>query len=172
MVQFTPAYQTRHRQDRLVVTGVVVWNESARPPDKCVLRRSVGRHSATAGRTQTQNALGRSGRLISHCHTRHDKTVTPACRPPSRRMPGRQHAAIPRRPTARTQRRCTPGKCKHAVDCCIWLNLNFFTKPHATRVIYWLTVQTARRSWDSIHTAWHDTDSTVLSCLAGGVNWT
>jgi len=25
---------------------------------------------------------------------------------------------------------------------------------------------------DSIHTAWHDTDSTVLSCLAGCVNWT
>ena len=25
---------------------------------------------------------------------------------------------------------------------------------------------------DSIHIAWHDTDSTVLSCLAGGVNWT
>ena len=29
----------------------------------------------------------------------------------------------------------------------------------------------AGRSGDSIHTAWHDTDSTVLSCLAGGVNW-
>ena len=28
----------------------------------------------------------------------------------------------------------------------------------------------ARRSRDSIHTARHDTDSTVLSCLAGGVN--
>jgi len=28
------------------------------------------------------------------------------------------------------------------VDCCIWLNLNFFTKRHATRVIYRLTVQT------------------------------
>jgi len=29
----------------------------------------------------------------------------------------------------------------------------------------------ARRSRDSIHTARHDTDSTVLSCLVGGVNW-
>ena len=29
----------------------------------------------------------------------------------------------------------------------------------------------ARRSRDSIHTACHDTDRTVLSCLAGGVNW-
>jgi len=27
------------------------------------------------------------------------------------------------------------------------------------------------RSRDSIHTAGHKTDSTVLSCLAGGVNW-
>jgi len=26
-------------------------------------------------------------------------------------------------------------------------------------------------SRDSVYTAWHDTDSTVLSCLAGGVNW-
>jgi len=29
----------------------------------------------------------------------------------------------------------------------------------------------ARRSRDSIHTARHDTDRTVFSCLAGGVNW-
>ena len=29
----------------------------------------------------------------------------------------------------------------------------------------------ARRSRDSIHTARHDTDRTVLSCLAGSVNW-
>jgi len=28
-----------------------------------------------------------------------------------------------------------------------------------------------RRSRDSVHTARHDTDNTVLSCLAGGVNW-
>jgi len=34
------------------------------------------------------------------------------------------------------------AKCKHAVDCCIRLDLNFFTKRHATTVIYRLTVQT------------------------------
>jgi len=56
----TAAHQTRHRQDRLVASGVAVWIESARPPDKCVQRRSVsggaGTAGATAGRTPTQNA--------------------------------------------------------------------------------------------------------------------
>ena len=37
MVQITPAHQTRHRQDRLVVCGVVVWIDSSRPADKCVV---------------------------------------------------------------------------------------------------------------------------------------
>jgi len=64
-----------------------------------------------------------------------------------------RQAATPSRPTAHTHRRCTPRKCKHDVDYCIWLNLNFFTKRHATSVIYRLTVQTARRSRDSIHAA-------------------
>ena len=53
-----------------------------------------------------------------------------------------RQAATPSRPTAHTQRRCTPRKCKHDVDYCIWLGLNFFTKGHATSVIYRLTVQT------------------------------
>ena len=53
------------------MSGVV-----ARPPDKCVQRRSVsggaGTAGATAGRTPTQNAVvGRSGRLNSHRLTRH-----------------------------------------------------------------------------------------------------
>jgi len=44
--------------------------------------------------------------------------------------------------------------------------LHFFTKRHANCSDF------ARRSRDSIHTAArHDTDRTVLSCLAGGVNW-
>ena len=47
-----------------------------------------------------------------------DKTVAPACRPPPpRRTPGRQ---LRSRPTAHTQRRCTPRKCKHVVDCCTY----------------------------------------------------
>jgi len=66
----------------------------------------------------------------SHRHTRQDKTVAPAYRPPPRRRPGRQLRLV-----YRSQRRCTPRKCKHAVDCCAWLNLNFFTKHHATRMI-------------------------------------
>ena len=58
---------------RIWCGGVI---ESARPPDKCVQRRSVsggaGTAGATAGRTRTQNAfVGRSGRLSSHRLTRH-----------------------------------------------------------------------------------------------------
>jgi len=55
----------RHRQDRLVVSGVVVRTESARPPDKCVQRRSV-----SGGAVRPPDALRRrthlSGRLSSH----------------------------------------------------------------------------------------------------------
>ena len=69
--QSSNSHQTQHVQDRLVVSGVAVWTESARLPDKCVQRRSVsggaGTAGATAGRTPTQNALvRRSGRLSSH----------------------------------------------------------------------------------------------------------
>ena len=77
----------------------------------------------------------------SHCHTKHDKTVAPACRPPPpRRRPGRQLRLAARPPTRSDVVRRT--KCKHAVKCCVWLNLNLFTERHATRVIYRLTVQT------------------------------
>jgi len=95
---FTPLDRTRYRLDCFVVSGVAVWIESAWQPDRCVLclfvSEYVGRRSATAGRTPTQNAL--VGRSV---HTRHDKTVAPACRPqPPRRRPGRQLrlAATPR----------------------------------------------------------------------------
>jgi len=37
IVQFTRPRQTRRRQDCFVVSGVAVWIESARPPDRCVL---------------------------------------------------------------------------------------------------------------------------------------
>ena len=76
--QFTPP--VRHDKTVLSVSCQAVSIESARPPDKCVLRRSAsgGRTgSACAARhTPTLNALvGWSGRLSSHRHTRHDKTV-------------------------------------------------------------------------------------------------
>jgi len=88
-------------------------------------------------------------RLNSHRHTRQDKTVA--------ETQARQ-AATPSRPTAHTQRRCTPRKCEHAVDCCIWRNLNFFTKRHdATRVIYRLTVQTLA---DGLETQFRTPDTT------------
>ena len=120
-------------------------------------------------RNATDNVMWPNRRIKanSHRHTRHDKTVTPACRPP-RRRPGRQLRLTARPPTRSDV--VPSAKCKHAVDCC----LNFFAKRHATRVIYRLAASCsdfARRSRDSIHTTWHDTHSTVLSCLAGGVNW-
>ena len=68
--QFTSP--TRH--DKTVRT------ESVRPPDKCVLRRSAssGRtdSACVARHTPMLNALvGRSGRLSSHRHNRHDTTL-------------------------------------------------------------------------------------------------
>ena len=47
--------QTRHRQDRLVLSGVAVCTESARQVRSASER--VGRRSATAGRTPTHDAL-------------------------------------------------------------------------------------------------------------------
>jgi len=81
---------TRHDTDRTVLScRRAVWTESARPPDKCIQRRSVAAQ------------------------------------------------ALPVRPLDALRRR---------------------TRMSGARA-------------DSVHTAWHDTDSTVLSCLAGGVNW-
>jgi len=76
----------------------------------------------------------------SHRHDIDDKAVAPACRPPQRRSPGRQLRLAARPPTRSEVVR--HAKCKHAVDCCIRIILNFFTKRHATKVIYRLTVQT------------------------------
>jgi len=129
--------------------------------------------SVSGGAMRPPNALGRrthlSGRLNSHRHIRQDETVAPACRPPPRCRLHRQ-PRLAARPSTRSDI-VRHAKRKHAVDCCvIWLNLNLFTKFHATRVIYRLTVQTLPDGW-RLETAWPDTDRTVLSCLAGDVNW-
>ena len=82
----------------------------------------------------------------SHRPTRHDKTAAPAGRPPPRRRPG---SDVVRR-----------AECKHAVDCRIRLNRNFFTRRHATTMMYRLTVQTLP---DGLQTQFTATP-TALSC--------
>jgi len=109
-------------------------------------------------------------KLIHTRHARHHKTVAPACRPPPpRRRRGRQLRLAARPPTRSDVVR--HAKCKNAVDCCIWLNLNFFTKRHATRVIYRLTVQTLPDGLETQFTP-PDTTQTALSCRVWRAVWT
>ena len=81
-----------------------------------------------------------------------------------RRRPGRQLRLAARPPTRSDVVR--HEKCKHAVDSCVRLNLNLFTKRDATTVIYRLSVQTLPDGLETQFLSRH-----VLSCLAGGVNW-
>jgi len=135
--QFTSPRQTRHRLNCFVVSGLV-WRCELSRPDRCVL--CLVYVGVSSGTMRPPDALRRSCPAVSsHRYTRQDKTVAPACRPPPQQA---RQAAVSSRTTAHTQRRCTPRKCKHAVDYCIRLNLNFFTIRHSTRVIYRLTVQT------------------------------
>ena len=76
-------------------------------------------------------------------------------------------AALAARPPTRSDV-VRHAKCKHAVDCCLRLNVKFSTKRHATMVIGHLSVQTVSRL-DQFTAP--DTTQTGLSCLAGGVNW-
>ena len=126
--------------------------------------------SVSGGAVRPLDALRRrthlSGRLNSHRHARQDKTVAPACRPPPpQHRPGRQLRLAARPPTRSDVVR--HAQCKHAVDCCIRLNLNFFTKRHATRVIYRLTVPTLPDGLETQFTP-PDTTQTVLSVVSGG----
>ena len=119
------------------------------------LRRRVGPTTAN----QLSDVLGLKAN--SHRHTRHDKTVAPTSRPPPRRRPGRQLCLAARPPTRSDVVR------QENVNT-LWTaaydeNLNFFTKRHATRVIYRLTVQTLP---DGLETQFAppDTTQTGLSC--------
>jgi len=140
--QFTSPRQTRHRLNCFVVSGLV-WRCELSRPDRCVLCLvcvgSVRRHNATAGRTPTQLS---SGQFTPLHQTRQDCRACLSTAAATGQAGSCAAKAVSSRTTAHTQRRCTPRKCKHAVDYCIRLNLNFFTIRHSTRVIYRLTVQT------------------------------
>ena len=128
--------------------------------------------SVSGGAVRPPDALRRRTHL-SGCRADSSHTATPDKKRLSRlpvdrrRRDAGQAGSVPPpdRPHAATLH--DTQKCKH---CCI--GPNFFTKRHATRASYrFNSSDFARRSRDSIHTAWHDTDNTVLSRLAGGVNW-
>ena len=133
----------RYDTHRTVSSCLVWWCELSRLDRQtgafCVWSVSewVWWRSATAGRTPMQNTLVR----WSIHTTTPDKTRLPHLPVDCLCRGWASHAATPSHPTAHMQWHCMPQKCKHAVDCCIWLNLNFSTKHHATRVIYWLTVK-------------------------------
>ena len=126
--------------------------------------------SMSGGAVRPPDALRRTthlsgGQFTPPYQTRQDCR---ACQSTAAATQARQAATLSR-PTAHTQR--TPRKCKHAVDCCIWVNLNSL---NATRRGWSISANCsdfAGRSRDSVHTTWHDTASSVFSCLGGGVNW-
>jgi len=90
----------RHDTDMTVFPCIVVWTESARQPDRCVLCLvSGGVMAGSAGRTPTQNALVRRSIHTATPVIRHDKTAAPASRPPPRRRPDRQVRLVARPPT-------------------------------------------------------------------------
>jgi len=105
-VQFTQPRQTRHR--KVCLRAFCVW-----PAAQCDRRT----HS-DAERTCPAAS--------SHRHTRQDKTVAPASRPPPWRKPGRQLRLAARPPTRSDVVR--HAKYKQAADCCVWLGVNFFAK--------------------------------------------
>ena len=127
--------------------------------------RQLGAQRVQRHRTTVQRRLPSSSHRAPHHSTpqliRQDCR---ACLSTAAAATQARQAATPSRPTAHTQQRhCTPRKCKHAVDRCIRLGLNFFTKRQATRVIYRLTVQTLPDGLETQFTP-PDTTRTGLSC--------
>ena len=133
----SPLAASRYDTDRTVLSCLVWQRELSRPvrsvPGLC--------RSESGDAVRPLDALRRRTHLSGGQFTlpHQSRQDCRACLSTAAATQARQ-AATPSRPTAHAQRRCTPRKCKHAVDCCIRLNPNFFTERHATRVIYRLTV--------------------------------
>ena len=74
--------------------------------------RARQQRNATAGHTPTKTNLSGGQFTLPH-QTRQDCR---ACQSTAAAATQARQAATPSRPTAHTQRRCTPRKCKHAVN--------------------------------------------------------
>jgi len=155
--------------DCFVVSGVAVWIESARPPDRCVLCLVCAAvcRAAQCDRRTHSDAERTCPAVSSHRHTRQDRC---ACLSTAAATQARQ-AATPSRPSAHTQRRCTPQKCKRAVDCHVWLNLNFFSKRNAMTVIYRLTVQTLPGGLETRFTPPDTTQHCIVLWTGHKIRW-
>ena len=148
----------RHDTDR-TVSSCLVWRCELSRPDSQTGAFCVWSVSECV-RRRSQNALVRRS-----IHTRTpNKTRLPRLPVDRCRDAGQaeRQTATPSRPTVHTQRRCTPRKYKHALDCCIRLGPNFFTDRHAMRVIYRQTVQTLPDGLETQFTP-PDTTQTGLS---------
>jgi len=161
IVQFTRPRQTRQTElfCRLRCGGVNRVGPTARQVRSVSgLCRSVSGGAIRPPETLRRRTRLSGGQFTPPHQTRQDYRQSTAGAATQARQ-----AATPSRPTAHTQRR----KCKHAVDCCIWLNLKkIFTKCHAT-------VQTLSDCLET-HFTPPDTTQSALSCRVwwvGGVNW-
>jgi len=110
-------------------------------------------------------------------HTAKPDKTRPSRPPVDRhRRDNARQAATPSRPPPTRSDVVRHPKCKQAVDCCIWRNLNFFgwtprDEDDLSANCSDFAIPDGLESRDSIHTAWCDTDKSVLYCLADGVNW-
>ena len=89
----------RHDTDR-TVSSCPVWRRELSRTARQVRSISGLHRSVSSGAVRPPDDAERTCPAVnSHSHTKQDKTVTPACRPPPRRRPGRQLRPAARPPT-------------------------------------------------------------------------
>jgi len=135
----------------------------------------------------------------SHRHARHDKTVLSVSCPLRRReldfrqlktvADGKFEVWTRSQQSSNSHRHTRYNTDKTVLSCLVW-RYELSPPDHPTSTFYLGVCRAAQAlpvrppdalrcrthlsgdRADSVHTAWHDTDKTVLSCLAGGVNLT